>query len=106
MSETKKLPLGRLMASPMVKGMSNGMPAYRKFIADCVARHAAGDWGDVDLFAKAANDHEAKNGGRVLSVWRLPQSVGGKGEVWILTDADRQTTTIFEPHEAEIDKRS
>lgn len=105
MSEAKKLPLGRLMFSTLVRGMSNGMPAYRQFVAECLARHAACDWGDVDIFAKAANDHEAQNGGRVLSVWRLPQSVGGKGEVWILTEADRTQTTIFEPHEAEIDKR-
>jgi hypothetical protein len=60
-----------------------------------VARHLAGDWGDVDRADAAANDEALQLGERILSVYRLR----GCATIWIITEADRSATTILLPSE-------
>ncbi len=58
-------------------------------------RHVSGDWGGVDAHDRRANDAALKNGTRLLSSY----PVGERRRVWILTEADRATTTILLPEE-------
>jgi hypothetical protein len=60
-----------------------------------VARHLAGDWGDVDRADAAANDETLQLGERILLAYRLP----GGATIWIITEADRSATTILLPSE-------
>ncbi len=64
--------------------------------AGLLARHARGDWGDLDAHDAAANRRAVLAGdARVLSAYRLPT-----GErLWILTEADRSCTTVLRPDE-------
>jgi hypothetical protein len=61
----------------------------------CVLRHVFGDWGQVPPEDHASNDHAVVTGGRLLSAYTL---VGGT-TVWVITEADRSTTTVLLPNE-------
>lgn len=60
-----------------------------------LARHANGDWGDIDEYDGKENEFALEHGLRVLSAYRL--SSGEK--IWIITEADRNSTTILLPSE-------
>lgn len=59
-------------------------------------RHARGDWGDeLDREDMAANDLALKDGGRLVSAYRIEAGV----KFWIITEADRSATTVLLPEE-------
>ncbi len=61
-----------------------------------LSRHAAGDWGEIEEEDKEQNDLSVQMGLRTLySIYTL--ETGEK--VWIITEADRSTTTILLPFE-------
>jgi hypothetical protein len=60
-----------------------------------LARHAAGDWGQVAEEDRRANDVAIAEGTRLLSAYRLDTAV----KIWIITEADRSATTILLPEE-------
>ena len=60
-----------------------------------LARHASGDGGELSESGRQANEHALERGLRVLSAYRL--RTGEK--VWIITEADRSSTTILLPAE-------
>jgi hypothetical protein len=61
---------------------------------DYLARHAAGDWGDLCAFDRRQNQIALRDGLRVLSSYDVPA-----GRVGIITEADRSVTTILLPEE-------
>lgn len=87
-----RLPLGRLLATPAAVDaiQSAGASIYA-----LVNRHACGDWGDLPQADREQNDLSVVSGRRVLYCYPL----GGELKVWIVTDADRSTTTILLPEE-------
>jgi hypothetical protein len=60
-----------------------------------VTRHITGDWGDLDIEDRTANDHAVILGERVLSAYHLPDGT----KVWVITEADRSVTTVLLPDE-------
>lgn len=62
---------------------------------DCFVRHMAGDWGEVDDEDRRANDEALETGRRVLSAYTDRYGSG----FWIITEADRSTTTILLPED-------
>ena len=60
-----------------------------------LARHVAGDWGDLDAEDKQANDDALIHGARLLSAYVLPTTE----RMWIITEADRAYTTLLLPGE-------
>ena len=73
--------------------ISRGKPS-REALLDLVQRHASGDWGDLDAHDKEANDVAVREGFRLLSAYELEGT-----RFWIITEADRSTTTILLPDE-------
>ncbi len=61
-----------------------------------VERHHSGDWGHVSKRDKKENKFALKNGFRIVSAYTLPNT-GMK--IWIITEADRSSTTILLPSE-------
>jgi hypothetical protein len=59
-----------------------------------IARHAAGDWGELCAFDRRQNEIALRDGYRVLSSYEVPA-----GRVWIITESDRSVTTILLPEE-------
>jgi len=66
------------------------------YALSCLTLHITGQWGTVDDQDKAANDRALVNGGRVLSVYPLENA---PGDFWIITEADRSSTTMLLPSE-------
>jgi len=64
-------------------------------ILAAIQRHEAGDWGEVDAHDRAANDHALRDGTRLFSVYRSASGV----KFWIITEADRSSTTILLPED-------
>jgi hypothetical protein len=60
-----------------------------------LARHVSGDWGELPVEDIAANELALLTGKRLLSSYALP----GDGKVWVITEADRSSTTILLPNE-------
>ena len=87
-----KFPLGRLLVTPGVVAV---LERYSESPLPFVARHASGDWGEVDAEDWQANDESLKDGARLLSAYRT-----SRGEkIWVITEADRSATTLLLPEE-------
>jgi hypothetical protein len=102
--------LGRILATPgalhaldeaeHVRGHgarrsgADGLPA-RSLATELLARHVAGDWGELDAEDQRANEDALVTSARILSAYVLPSGV----KVWILTEADRSATTVLLPEE-------
>jgi hypothetical protein len=61
---------------------------------DLVQRHASGDWGDLDTHDRLENEIAVREGFRILSAYELEGI-----RFWVITEADRSTTTILLPEE-------
>jgi hypothetical protein len=86
-----RFPLGFIVATPGVEVSLS--PAD---IAQALARHAAGDWGELCPEDWRANDDALATGGRLLSVYRAR---GSGGRFYVITEADRSATTLLMPDE-------
>ena len=81
--------LGRLLATPAALETlaSAGLSPAR-----LLARHLAGDWGDLDAADVRANDAARASGGRLFSAYETTA-----GKVWVITGWDRSATTVLLP---------
>ncbi|SRR5579883_637548 len=60
-----------------------------------LARHAAGDWGELPAQDAALNEEALRDGdGRLFSAYGA-----GDRRFWIITEADRSVTTILRPED-------
>ena len=84
--------LGQVLATP---GALRALETTGEKPAHYLARHAAGDWGELDEEDRAANDRALRVGERILSAYSLPD-----GErLWIITEAGRSATVLLLPAE-------
>jgi hypothetical protein len=60
-----------------------------------LARHAIGDWGELEPTDVTENEYSVAHGFRLLSSY---QTDAGE-RLWIITEADRSATTILLPEE-------
>jgi len=80
--------------------MTAGAAALNVDFAPFLARHAQGDWGDnLDNFDRRQNDNAVKEGYRILSAYDVPIGNEETERIWIITEADRSTTTVLSPGE-------
>jgi hypothetical protein len=72
-------------------------------LAECLTRHASGDWGCVCKADAAENELSLKEGFRILSAYPIdpakPSKGWGENTLWIITEADRSVTTFLLPSE-------
>jgi len=90
-----RFPLGHIVATPGAMDVLGGADGDPRLAIMLLARHAAGDCGDMDDEDKETNEEAIRVGNRIMSVYRL---IGG-ATVWIMTEADRSVTTILLPDE-------
>jgi len=60
-----------------------------------LARHARGDWGDVDDHDCQENELSLREGYRLFSVYHA----GDSTKFWIITEADRSSTCVLLPED-------
>ncbi len=89
---TAKFPLGRTVATP---GALDALKEARESPAYYLDRHITGDWGDVPPEDAQENELSLKEGFRILSAYTLSTEV----KIWVITEADRSSTTILLPEE-------
>jgi hypothetical protein len=86
-----RFPLGRIVATPgalalLVNASENP--------AGLLARHQAGDWGEVPPEDAHENELSVERGWRIVSSYPV-----GAGRIWIITEADRSSTCLLLPAE-------
>ena len=126
---SQKFDLGQLRMTPKIEilmedgyfGTDTGqlrepMVNAKTIIEKCLHRHHNGDWGDLDSEDKNTNDLALKSGGRLVSAYNVDLfGFTGGGEshsgnsntvmrfsvpkIWIVTEWDRNITTILDPRE-------
>jgi hypothetical protein len=87
-----RFPLGQLVATP---GALAALVASGQAPAEFLARHQAGDWGDLCPEDRRANEQALRQGARLLSAYHTAKGV----KLWIITEADRSSTCILLPEE-------
>lgn len=91
--QTMKFPLGALVVTSHVAEAQAEDPALAVLIPQFIARHQAGDWGDLDAEDKKENEFSLTRHLRLFSSYNLP--AGGK--IWVITESDRSSTCVMFP---------
>jgi hypothetical protein len=83
---------GRVVATP---GAMEAMEKNNILSLDLLSRHLCGDWGVVPREDAKANRDALKYGSRLLSSYTLTDG----SRIWLITEADRSSTTLLLPEE-------
>jgi hypothetical protein len=91
-----KFALGRVVVTP---GCLEVLMKVGVGPLSLLARHVAGDWGDLDLHDRLQNDMAITNGARIMSAY-VVRGV----KIWIITEAtddegERESTCLLLPEE-------
>ncbi len=86
-----RFPLGQTVATP---GALQVLADAGMSPVPLLGRHQAGDWGDVPLEDARENEFSVESGFRIFSSYRV-----GTEKLWVITEADRSSTTILLPDE-------
>jgi hypothetical protein len=89
MTRTARFPLGQVA----ITGNAS-LRLCTEEVLTALARHAAGDWGDLCPEDTLSNDDALKHGGRLFSAYGH-----GHHRFWIITEADRSVTTVLLPED-------
>ena len=88
-----RFPLGHVVATPAaldaIQSAGDDVMAY-------LLKHLTLDPGDLDAADIKENQLSLERGFRILSAYTLSD---GKTRIWIITEADRSSTTILLPEE-------
>ena len=84
--------LGQVVATP---GALDALAAAGVMHTALVARHIAGDFGDLCEEDKQSNQEALADGNRIFSAYTLPT----RKRIWVITEADRSVTTLLLPSE-------
>ena len=87
-----RFPLGRLLSTP---GALAAMEEAGQNPLEFFERHQSGDWGTVPPEDAQANEQSLVDGSRIISAYKLKTGT----KIWIITEADREYTTILLPEE-------
>ena len=87
-----RFPLGQVVVT---SGALEALKEAGESPADLLRRHLAGDWGELDEHDRQENDRSLKDGCRLLSAYTLTSGA----RLWIITEADRSSTTLLLPEE-------
>lgn len=82
-----KFPLGQAVITATAAGILDSVA-----VTEGLRRHAKGDWGDICPEDAALNELALKDGSRLMSVYG-----NGDRRFWIITEADRSSTTVLLP---------
>lgn len=89
-------PLGRIAATPGVLATFSTHEEMVVALQTILSRHGMADWGEIDSEDATTNDLAlVYNNGRLLSAYTLRNGT----RVWVITEADRASTTILLPEE-------
>jgi hypothetical protein len=85
---TPKFALGKVVITAHAKDV-----LHPEDVTVCLARHASGDWGDLDEYDLRENELPLAQGARLFSVYHDRC----RTKFYIITEHDRSVTTILLP---------
>ncbi|MDD4962444.1 MAG: hypothetical protein PHI11_00850 [Gallionella sp.] len=83
--------LGQVVATPSALEVLDKQAVNASTLLEC---HQSGDWGVVPEDDAQQNLLSVTNGNRILSSYLV-----GEDRIWIITEADRSSTTLLLPEE-------
>ncbi len=83
--------LGRTLATPAAR---EELSELNYSPLDLLRRHMSGDWSEMDKDDQQSNREAITEGSRIFSAYTI-QDV----KFWVITEADRSSTTILLPSE-------
>lgn len=92
------LPIAPLFSLGEVVSTTGALEAMRAANVSPLAllhRHLRGDWGNLDKHDKQLNDQAVNDGSRIFSAYDITPTA----KIWLITEADRSTTTFLLPSE-------
>ena len=98
--DTPLFRLGQILATPGALATLDRLGVEPLSLV--LGRHVRGDWGDLCDEDREMNTHSLTNGMRIFSSYKLTafSDDGAATEtVWVITEADRASTTILLPSE-------
>ena len=97
----EKFNTGRLFMTKGVNEIVKSNPEFAKFLIASLGRHCRCDWGELCDEDREANENALNHGERLFSVYGSGNFGKETGEmkIWIITEADRSTTTVLFPSE-------
>ncbi len=87
-----KFQLGQVVATP---GALEALGQSGETALPYLARHQSGDWGTLSAADIAENELSVNERLRILSAYILKNGT----KIWIITEADRSSTTVLLPEE-------
>jgi hypothetical protein len=84
--------LGQIVATT---GAQDALRRSSQSPGEFLTKHARGEGGDLDGHDTEANQTALREGGRILSSYKTRLG----DEVWVITEADRSSTSILLPSE-------
>ena len=94
-NQKEKPPIFSLGDIRITKGAQAELPARAVTSATLLERHVTGNWSNLSASDIQANRAAVRDGGRIFSSYRIAPTV----RIWIITEADRASTTILLPDE-------
>lgn len=91
-SGTPLFALGQVLATPGALAL---LKTHQLTALPFVLRHVSGDWGDICAEDRQSNADALQYGYRLMSVYELSKAE----RLWIITEADRSSTTLLLPEE-------
>ena len=93
-----KFALGQTIITRSVSDLVSISDKFSSFAMKCIFGHKACNWGDLDPEGIECNNLALTFGARIISSYTIPFSFGfDQSKVWIITEADRSSTTILFP---------
>jgi hypothetical protein len=92
---SKKFTLGQVVTTRAVSDRMADDETFAKQVINSLAKHLAGDWGDVCEEDKQSNEEALKYDSRVLSSYGKDTDQ----HILIITEADRSVTAVLYPSE-------
>ncbi len=93
----ERFELGRILVTPYAP---ERMELFGVEPGELVERHSRCDWGELDAEDVRENEIALLQGLRLLSSYPVCEEAGcDDHRIWVLTEADRSSTTIFRPED-------
>ena len=89
-----KFKLGQIVMTRGVNDLVAEDEEFAKFVWSSLKRHARGDWGDLSEEDKKENEFALDKYLRIFSAYET-----GPRKIWIVTESNREVTTILFPEE-------
>ena len=89
-----RVPLGQVVITAAIDQWTREAQVWGHIQGALFNQHMRADWGEVGSEDWASNNQALRDGGRLLSAY----TIEGR-KVWIITEADRSSTTILFPED-------